>query len=165
MVLDHNVKEITTKSNEFHTIQFLISDNKNFASKICRWICSRRKLRNFWSISLYVQEWRFSRVSTDVYIQMIRKQGEKRKASKRVQATTTTTTTMKMMIWLGPRCTYAAMLFDRGHRSIDAWYFIFSICFFNASLSMVASTLGSMVTAAPPLSQIGKARAPTQENQ
>ncbi|KYM94851.1 hypothetical protein ALC62_14446 [Cyphomyrmex costatus] len=74
---------------------------------------------------------------------------------------------MKIMIRLVPRCTYAAMLFDRGHRSMDAWYFIFSICFFSASLSMVASTLGSMVTAAPPLSQIenGMARAPTQENQ
>ena len=31
-----------------------------------------------------------------------------------------------------------------------AWYFMFSICFLNASLSMLASTLGSMVTAAPP---------------
>lgn len=51
--------------------------------------------------------------------------------------------------------TYAAMLLERGHRSMDAWYFMFSICFFNASLSMVASTLGSMVTAAPPLSQSG----------
>lgn len=38
---------------------------------------------------------------------------------------------------------------------MDAWYFMFSICFFSASLSMVASTLGSMVTAAPPLSQSG----------
>ncbi|KYN35633.1 hypothetical protein ALC56_10193 [Trachymyrmex septentrionalis] len=70
---------------------------------------------------------------------------------------------MRIMIRLMPRWTYAAMLFDRGHRSMDAWYFIFSICFFSASLSMVASTLGSMVTAAPPLSQIGNgmARAPT----
>lgn len=46
--------------------------------------------------------------------------------------------------------TYAAMLFDRGHRSMVAWYFIFSICFFSASLSMLASTLGSMVTTTPP---------------
>lgn len=38
---------------------------------------------------------------------------------------------------------------------MDAWYFMFSICFFSASLSMAASTLGSMVTAAPPLSQSG----------
>lgn len=40
--------------------------------------------------------------------------------------------------------THAAMLFDRGQRSIDAWYFIFSICFFNASLSMAARTLESI---------------------
>lgn len=40
--------------------------------------------------------------------------------------------------------THAAMLFDRGQRSIVAWYFIFSICFFNASLSMAATTLGSI---------------------
>lgn len=50
------------------------------------------------------------------------------------------------MFWL----TYAVMLFDKGHLSMVAWYFMFSICFFNASLSMVASILGSMVTAAPP---------------
>lgn len=56
---------------------------------------------------------------------------------------------------VGRECTYAAMLLERGHRSMDAWYFMFSICFFSASLSMVASTLGSMVTAAPPLSQSG----------
>lgn len=36
------------------------------------------------------------------------------------------------------------MLFDRGQRSIEAWYFMFSICFFNASLSMVAIVLASI---------------------
>ena len=40
--------------------------------------------------------------------------------------------------------TYAAILFDRGQRSIVAWYFMFSICFFSASLSMAATTLGSI---------------------
>lgn len=58
--------------------------------------------------------------------------------------------------------TYAAMLFDRGHRSIVAWYFIFSICFFNASRSMVASTLGSIVSAvgwASPFSRERKSQA------
>lgn len=38
----------------------------------------------------------------------------------------------------------AAMLFDNGHRSIEAWYFMFSICFFSASRSMVARILGSI---------------------
>lgn len=38
----------------------------------------------------------------------------------------------------------AAMDFDRGQRSIDAWYFMFSICFFKASLSMVANVLASI---------------------
>lgn len=38
----------------------------------------------------------------------------------------------------------AAMLFDNGQRSIDAWYFIFSICFFSASLSMFAIVLASI---------------------
>lgn len=47
--------------------------------------------------------------------------------------------------WEMAATTYAAMLFDRGHRSIVAWYFIFSICFFNASRSMVARTLGSIL--------------------
>lgn len=46
--------------------------------------------------------------------------------------------------------THAAILLDSGHRSMLAWYFMFSICFRSASLSMLASTLGSMVTAAPP---------------
>ena len=40
--------------------------------------------------------------------------------------------------------TYAAMDFERGQRSIDAWYFMFSICFLRASLSMVASVLASI---------------------
>lgn len=39
---------------------------------------------------------------------------------------------------------YAAMDFDKGQRSIDAWYFMFSICFFKASLSMVANVLASI---------------------
>lgn len=38
----------------------------------------------------------------------------------------------------------AAMLLDSGQRSIVAWYFMFSICFFSASLSMAARVLGSM---------------------
>lgn len=38
----------------------------------------------------------------------------------------------------------AAMLLDNGQRSMDAWYFMFSICFFSASLSMAARILGSM---------------------
>lgn len=33
---------------------------------------------------------------------------------------------------------------DNGQRSIEAWYFIFSICFFNASRSMFCRALGSM---------------------
>lgn len=44
--------------------------------------------------------------------------------------------------------TYAAILFDKGQRSIEAWYFMFSICFFNASRSMVASTLASILFSA-----------------
>lgn len=43
-------------------------------------------------------------------------------------------------------CTYAAMLFERGQRSMEAWYFMFSICFFNASRSIAATTLGSMAS-------------------
>lgn len=42
------------------------------------------------------------------------------------------------------RSTYAAMLLESGQRSIEAWYFMFSICFFNASLSMVAIVLASI---------------------
>lgn len=42
--------------------------------------------------------------------------------------------------------TYAAILFDNGHRSIEAWYFMFSICFFSASRSMVARILGSIAS-------------------
>lgn len=42
------------------------------------------------------------------------------------------------------------MLLDSGQRSIVAWYFMFSICFFNASLSMAATTLGSMTARALP---------------
>lgn len=38
----------------------------------------------------------------------------------------------------------AAMLFDNGQRSIEAWYFMFSICFLSASLSMAARILGSI---------------------
>lgn len=37
--------------------------------------------------------------------------------------------------------TYAAMDFESGQRSIDAWYFMFSICFFRASRSMFAKIL------------------------
>lgn len=33
---------------------------------------------------------------------------------------------------------------DNGQRSMEAWYFIFSICFFNASRSMFCRALGSM---------------------
>lgn len=40
--------------------------------------------------------------------------------------------------------THAAMLLDSGQRSMDAWYFMFSICFFSASLSMAARILGSI---------------------
>lgn len=42
------------------------------------------------------------------------------------------------------KATHAAMLLERGQRSIEAWYFMFSICFFNASLSMVAIVLASI---------------------
>lgn len=37
------------------------------------------------------------------------------------------------------------MLLDNGQRSMEAWYFIFSICFFNASRSMFCRALGSML--------------------
>lgn len=47
---------------------------------------------------------------------------------------------LSMIIWV----TYAAMLFDSGQRSIDAWYFMFSICFLRASLSMAANVLASI---------------------
>lgn len=40
--------------------------------------------------------------------------------------------------------TYASMLFERGHRSIVDWYFMFSICFLRASLSIADNTLSSM---------------------
>lgn len=36
------------------------------------------------------------------------------------------------------------MLFDKGQRSILAWYLRFSICFFNPSLSMADMRLGSI---------------------
>lgn len=39
------------------------------------------------------------------------------------------------------------MLLDNGHRSIEAWYFMFSICFLSASRSMVARILGSIAPA------------------
>ena len=41
--------------------------------------------------------------------------------------------------------TYAAMLLLRGQRSMVAWYFMFSICFLRASLSIPLSTVGSSV--------------------
>lgn len=37
--------------------------------------------------------------------------------------------------------TYAAIDLDNGHRSIDAWYFMFSICFLSASRSIFAKIL------------------------
>ena len=40
--------------------------------------------------------------------------------------------------------TYAAMLLESGHLSIVAWYFMFSICLRNWSLSMLSSTEASM---------------------
>jgi len=43
------------------------------------------------------------------------------------------------------RFTYAAILLLRGQRSIVAWYFMFSICFLRASLSIPLSTVGSSV--------------------
>lgn len=35
------------------------------------------------------------------------------------------------------------MLFDRGHRSMVAWNFMFSICFLSMSLSIWARIVGS----------------------
>jgi hypothetical protein len=41
-------------------------------------------------------------------------------------------------------CTYACILLLNGHLSIEAWYCILSICFFNASRSMFAIILASI---------------------
>lgn len=157
-ISDDDGKEITTKSNKF---QFYLESLKKIS------------LQKFADESIIGRNCEISGTpacegdSLLGYSQACTNNTQAERKNDRQLATMTKTMMKMKMIRLAPRCTYAAMLFDRGHRSMDAWYFMFSICFFSASLSMVASTLGSMVTAAPPLSQIGNgmARAPTRENQ